>query len=158
MRCSATIRQARPEDVDALVELLGLLFELEADFRPEPSRQRHGLDLMLRDQFIRRVSVAELGGQAVGMATGQVVVSTAEGGPAALVEDVVVRPDQRGKGLGRALMEDIEAWAAKAGITRLQLLADRGNAPAFGFYASCGWRTTGLVCLRRNLKSEARTS
>ncbi|WP_449243174.1 N-acetyltransferase family protein [Desulfovibrio sp.] len=156
MRCSATIRRARPGDVEALVGLLGLLFDLESDFRPEPSRQRHGLDLMLRDPLHRRVSVAELGGEAVGMATAQLLVSTAQGGPAALVEDVVVGPGHRRLGLGRALMKDIEVWAAGAGATRLQLLTDRDNAPAFGFYASCGWRSTALVCLRRNLKLEAR--
>lgn len=38
------------------------------------------------------VLVAETSGKVVGMATGQLTISTAEGGPALLVEDVVVAP------------------------------------------------------------------
>jgi GNAT superfamily N-acetyltransferase len=77
------------------------------------------------------------------------VVSTAEGGLSALVEDLVVDEPERGKGVGRALLTGIEGWAFSRGATRLQLLADRGNAPALAFYAREGWSSTRLVCLRR---------
>ncbi len=63
----------------------------------------------------------------VGMVTTQLVVSTAEGGPAALVEDMVVAPDHRMRGTGRWLLRAAEAWARERGATRLQLLADRDN-------------------------------
>lgn len=143
------VRPANVADLDALVALLGVLFSIEADFRPDPARQRRGLARMLADPRARVVLVAEAAGRAVGMATAQLVVSTAEGGPSALVEDVVVEDAWRGRGVGRRLMGALEAWAAVRGATRLQLLADRGNAPALGFYARLGWRPTRLVCLRR---------
>ena len=56
---------------------------------------------------------------------------------------------ERGLGLGRRLLEAIEAWAAARGASRLQLLADRENAPALRFYARTGFGPTRLVCLRR---------
>jgi GNAT superfamily N-acetyltransferase len=136
-------------DVDALVELLDQLFELEADFRPDEARQRRGLALMLEEPERRAVLVAERAGAVVGMVTAQLVVSTAEGAPSALVEDMVVDAPWRGLGAGRALLEGIEAWARARGATRLQLLADRENAPALAFYARMGWSGTRLVCLRR---------
>ncbi len=149
MRLEATVREAGMADLESMVELLGELFSLEADFAPDARTQRRGLSLMLRPSPDRTVLVAEAGGEAVGMATAQLVVSTAEGAPSALVEDVVVRPGHRGQGLGRALLAGLEAWAAMRGATRMQLLCDRGNAPALDFYAACGWSPTQLVCIRR---------
>lgn len=154
MPAACIIREARTTDLDALVELLGLLFALEADFAAcaaDARRQESGLRLMLEAAKGRLVLVADSADVVVGMATAQVVVSTAEGGQALLVEDVVVRPEARGQGIGRALLARIEAWGTGLGATRLQLLADKDNAPAHAFYHACGFAPTNLVCLRRTL-------
>jgi ribosomal protein S18 acetylase RimI-like enzyme len=143
------VRPARPEDVDALVALLGDLFSIEADFRPDPGRQRRGLALLLADRTRAIVLVAERERRVVGMVTAQLVISTAEGAPSAWVEDMIVDAAERGRGAGRALLEELDRRAAALGATRLQLLADRENAPALGFYARLGWAPTRLVCLRR---------
>jgi len=143
------VRPARFGDLDDLVRLLSLLFSIEADFQPDPERQRRGLALMLSDPGQRAVLVVEREGRVRGMVTAQLVVSTAEGGASALVEDMVVDEAERGHGLGRLLLQAIEAWAAARGATRLQLLADRENAPALAFYARLGWASTQLVCWRR---------
>jgi len=144
-----SIRSATPGDVEALVRLLGVLFSIEADFTPDVERQRRGLAMLLAAPERAAVLVAERGGAVAGMVTAQLVVSTAEGGPSALVEDMVVEASERRHGVGRALLAAAEAWAAERGATRLQLLADRENAPALRFYERLGWRWTQLVCLRR---------
>jgi len=143
------VRNAAASDLDSLVRLLGQLFAIESDFHPDPERQRSGLALMLADPDRRAVLVAERSGVVVGMVTAQLLVSTAEGGLSALLEDMVVDEAERGGGVGRALLLAIEAWATRAGARRLQLLADRDNAPALRFYERMGWRGTALVCLRR---------
>ena len=97
----------------------------------------------------RCVQVAETEGRVVGMVTAQMLVSTAEGGLVALVEDMVVDRHCRGRGIGRLLMERIEKWARDRGASRLQLLADRTNFQALDFYDRIGWRPTGMICLRR---------
>ncbi len=71
------VRRARPEDLDTLVELLGVLFAIEADFLPDPERQRRGLALLLSDPRCACVLVAESVGVVLGMVTAQLVVSTA---------------------------------------------------------------------------------
>jgi GNAT superfamily N-acetyltransferase len=143
------IRPATTPDLDALVELLAELFSIEADFSPDPARQRRGLALMLAEPERRRVLVAECEGTVVGMVTGQLLVSTAEGGLSLLVEDMIVRQRQRHRGLGRRLLAAMEAWALERGATRAQLLADAENTPALDFYGRVGWERTQLVCLRR---------
>lgn len=141
------IRPARLADLPRLTELLQLLFAIEADFSGDPGRQRRGLELLLASENACLLA-AEAAGEVVGMASGQSTISTAEGGPALLVEDVVVLPQWQGRGIGRKLLAALVAWAEKRGISRLQLLADRDNAPALAFYEKLGWQTTRLVCLR----------
>jgi len=145
-----SIRTAEPADLDSLVSLLAALFSIEEDFVFDEPRQRRGLTLMLENER-GCVLVAEAEGQVIGMCTGQMTVSTAEGGPALLVEDMVVLEQWRGKRVGRQLLESLGAWAREQGIKRLQLLADRNNAPALDFYEALGWQGTALVCLRKTL-------
>jgi ribosomal protein S18 acetylase RimI-like enzyme len=147
----AIVRPATPRDLDALVRLLDLLFSLEADFTPDAARQRRGLDAMLADPGQRVVLVAERGGLVVGMVTGQLLVSTAEGGPAVLAEDLVVDVGARGQGLGRLLLEELERWARHRGASRVQLLVDEENLEALAFYRRLAWRPTQLRALRRLL-------
>jgi GNAT superfamily N-acetyltransferase len=143
------IRGARETDLDDLVRLLGDLFRIEADFRPDPERQRRGLRQLLDDPERAVVLVATRAGRVVGMVTAQLVVSTAEGAPSAWVEDMVVEDGARRRGIGRRLLGATERWARGRGATRLQLLADRLNGPALRFYRKMGWGGTQLVCLRR---------
>lgn len=144
----ANVRAARAEEVNQLVHLLGLLFTIEEDFCVDVEKQRNGLRLLVEDHRAC-VLVAEQDGQVIGMCTGQLVVSTAEGGPSVLVEDVVVVPEYRSQGVGRTLMNALAAWANSHGATRMQLLADKNNPPALAFYDRLGWTTTALICLRR---------
>lgn len=144
------IRPAVHSDLAALISLLKTLFCLEKDFDFNASLQWQGLKLMV-DHAQGCVLVAEVNGRVVGMCSGQLTVSTAEGGPALLVEDVVVHEDFRGEGVGSLLMERLGEWAKTKGVSRLQLLADRNNQPALEFYRKKGWRSTELICLRKRL-------
>lgn len=144
------IRNAQPDDLDAMTTLLGELFSIETDFIVDGRRQHRGLSLMLGGCMKHRcVKVAEMQGRVVGMVSAQMIISTAEGGMAALVEDMVVDKRFRGLGIGRMLMAAIEAWSREHGACRLQLLADRENFQALDFYDKIGWRPTRLICLRR---------
>ena len=145
-----TIRAAQQGDLDGMVSLLQALFALEEDFIPDPDRQRRGLTRFMDGCGTHRcILVAEENRRVIAMATIQILISTAEGGPVGLVEDVVVREDCRGRGVGRQLMTAITSWAADRGLTRLQLLADRTNFRALDFYDRMSWLPTRLICLRR---------
>ncbi len=146
----ATIRNAQPEDIGAMVALLKQLFAIETDFKIDAERHRRGLALMIDGCGKHRcVQVAEVEGAVVGMGTAQLLISTAEGGLVALVEDIVVDAQWRGRGIGRLLVAALEQWASLHGATRLQLLADRTNFSALDFYDRIGWRPTRMICLRR---------
>lgn len=143
------VRPATEADLPGLVGLLQVLFAVEPDFRPDPERQGRGLAAMLSDAERRLVLVAEGDGRVVGMATGQLVISTAEGGAACLVEDLVVAEGWRCRGIGGRLLDEVASWATARGAARLQLVADRENEAALRFYDRRGWRRTRLVALHR---------
>ncbi len=149
----AVIRDACINDLDALVDLLQTLFSIEADFAVDASRQRRGIELMLDDCGEQRcIKVAEIDDKVAGMCSAQVLISTAEGGKVAMVEDMVVDAQYRGVGVGRDLMTAMEMWARERKLSRLQLLADRTNFSALDFYDKMGWCPTRLICLRRRWK------
>lgn len=143
------VRQATLSDADALIELLRQLFAIERDFRFDADRQRRGLRLLLDDTGGAVVFAAESAGRVVGMCSVQTTISTAEGGPVGLLEDLVVAADFRSRGIGTALLNAADEWARVRRLCRLQLLADRTNAPALRFYERQGWATTRMICLRR---------
>ncbi|MFA7347817.1 MAG: GNAT family N-acetyltransferase [Desulfurivibrionaceae bacterium] len=144
------IRPALLGDLDGLVDLLRMLFAIEADFAFDAALQRRGLAMLLAHEGAV-ILVAEAAGRVVGMCSGQLTISTAEGGFSLLVEDVVVAEAWQGKGVGRALLAALEQWAADRKIGRLQLLADRNNAAALEFYRRLGWQGTELICQRRRI-------
>ncbi|MDD5388377.1 MAG: GNAT family N-acetyltransferase [Gallionellaceae bacterium] len=142
------IRAATEADLDAMTQLIGRLFAVEPDFPFVPAKVRRGLSLLLARDASAALWVAEQSGRVIGMCTAQVVISTAEGGPVAWVEDMVVSSDLRGRGIGRLLLDAVVAWATRRGLSRLQLLADRENEAALDFYQHLGWQTTRMICLR----------
>jgi GNAT superfamily N-acetyltransferase len=145
------IRPATVDDMEAMVGLLRLLFAIEADFDFDAGKQARGLDMLLSRGRDAHILVAQHRGQVIGMCTLQCLVSTAEGGEVGLIEDMVVAEAWRGRGIGRGLLDAMQEWAGARGLGRLQLLADRDNRSAFGFYAALGWSETRLLALRKHL-------
>ena len=143
------IRKADSADINQMIGLLEELFSMEEDFIFKEAAQRHGLSMMLSDNQNRCVMVAASGKQVMGMCSAQLLVSTAEGGMAALIEDMVVAESYQGKGIGKNLLLSIEKWAIKKGAKRMQLLADGNNVNALNFYKKQKWSTTQLICLRK---------
>jgi ribosomal protein S18 acetylase RimI-like enzyme len=144
------IRHARTQDIETLAALLEELFQIEKDFIPDAAHQRSGLYKLLEEaQAV--ILVAESRGEVIGMCTVQTVISTAEGGLAGILEDMIVAASARRQGIARALVKAAEEWAQERGLTRLQLLAESENETALRCYSSTGWHKTGLICLRKML-------
>lgn len=69
-------------------------------------------------------------------------------GPGAHVASAsfMVDPDRSGRGAGRALCQDMIAWATAAGFRAIQFNAVvETNAPAVGLWTSLGFRVIGTV-------------
>ncbi|RIQ32492.1 GNAT family N-acetyltransferase [Jiangella rhizosphaerae] len=79
-------------------------------------------------------------GELLGFATLQV---PGRGGPGeGEVDFMFVADDAQGRGIGRLLMDDLRAEAAKRGLHRLHVVS---HPPSAGFYRSCGFRDVGVI-------------
>jgi ribosomal protein S18 acetylase RimI-like enzyme len=142
------IEPATGNDIPQLADLLTILFTQEVDFSPAREKQMRGLRLIIDDPSRGRIFVARVNGEIVGMVSLLFTVSTAEGAPACWLEDMVVRPDQRGNGLGARLLETGVSYAKANGFTRITLLTDRTNEGAIRFYQRHGFRLSEMIPLR----------
>ena len=142
------IEFAGSADLEAMADLLGELFTLESDFTPDRAKQLAALRWILDHPDHGRLFVARDGDEVVGMANALVSVSTAEGGPVLILEDVILAACHRGGGHGRQLVEHVLHWAAGQGMSRVTLLADKDNRAALSFYARLGFEESALVVRR----------
>lgn len=149
MSAPPRIEAAGLADLPALVELLGLLFAQEAEFRPDPAAAQRGLAQILATPALGRLLLARgADGQVLGMVNLLFSVSTALGAPVAWLEDVIVRPGHRGQGLGRQLVEAAQAAARAHGCRRITLLTDGDNLRAQAFYAGLGFHGSPMRPMR----------
>ena len=148
---SLALGTARNADVPQLVELLGILFTQEAELSPEPDKQRRALELILADPSRARVYVAREGGTVIAMAALHFTTSTAEGGKVAGLEDCVVHPEHRRKGVGEKLLGYVLEQAKAEGALRVMLLTDGDNLIAQGLYRKLGFKRSAMLVMRLRL-------
>lgn len=88
---------------------------------------------------------SEASGAVIGSYALLVMHNLAHGGtPSAIVEDVVVHPQQQGRGVGRQMMAHAMDRAREAGCYKLVLSSNGKRQAAHAFYESLGFARHGL--------------
>ncbi len=82
--------------------------------------------------------IAEVGGRPVGYALWFYSVSTFEGRCGIHLEDIYVRSEARGTGVGLALMKRLARRCRDEDLTRLEWAVLDWNAPSIAFYDRLG--------------------
>jgi GNAT superfamily N-acetyltransferase len=131
-----TIRDARPEDAEAIAGLLGQL-----GYPTDPSAIAPRLERL--SIVGDRVVVAELDGTVTGMAHFQATPSLTYDRPTAKVGGLVVDEAHRASGIGRALLAELEQEARARGCVLVSLTAASRRAAAHEFYRHVGLEETG---------------
>lgn len=87
----------------------------------------------------------------VGDLAGRIVATAmvGEDGHRGWVYYLAADPDHQGKGLGRTMMKAAEAWLAKCGVWKVQLLVRDDNAAVKQFYEHLGYRDTRSTCFQK---------
>lgn len=145
------IRTAREGDDVRCAELLGILFSQEKEFTPNAETQSRALSMIIRNPELGRIFVGEIDGVIEGMVMLLFTVSTFLSQKVALLEDMVVSPAWRGKGLGSLLINHAEEFARSEGFGRITLLTDRDNDIAQQFYRAQGFAPSEMVVFRKLL-------
>ena len=137
------VRAARESDVDAITALVGELaaYERAADQVKLTPAMLHAALFGHGESGsgpAANALVGEVDGEVVGFALWFLTFSTWEGVPGIYLEDLFVAPQQRGAGLGRALLGRLAQLAVERGYARVEWAVLNWNAPAIGFYRRLG--------------------
>lgn len=84
------------------------------------------------------VAIGEIDGNPQGFALFFHNFSTFEGRPGIYLEDLFVRPEARGSGLGKALLAHLAKLCVERDCARLEWWVLDWNTPSIGFYQSLG--------------------
>ena len=128
-----TVRTGRKEDVPAVLELIKEL----ALFEKAPHEVTNTVEDMIRDGFgnepVYRLLIAEADGVIAGIAIFFIKYSTWKG-KGVYLDDIVVKEELRGKGIGGKLFSAVIEESMKLEAKQLHWQVLDWNEPAIGFY------------------------
>jgi ribosomal protein S18 acetylase RimI-like enzyme len=144
------LRVATAADVDGLCELMRENYA-EAGYPFDPAAARECFAAIARGPALGRTWVLAADGALVGYAVLLFGYSLEYRGRDAFVDDVYLAPAQRGRGLGRTLLEQVEAAARELGVRALHLEVERTNTAAQALYRRRGFRDTERLLMTKIL-------
>jgi GNAT superfamily N-acetyltransferase len=137
------LRRAEARDLDAVLALIRGLAEFEKLPGPdEAAAARFKADATATPPRFE-LHVAELAGEVVAYALSFMTYSTFLARPSLYLEDLYVRPDRRGRGIGEALLKRLAATAVERGCGRFEWTVLDWNERAQKFYRGLGANILG---------------
>ncbi len=142
------IEPATLDDLPRLVDLTMALFDMEEDFNPNREKQERGLRCILEQPNRGRIFVLRTDYEIIGMINIQFTISTAMGGFALLLEDVIIHPDYRNNNYGTQLLEYVIKFAKRKDFLRITLLTDKISAESQRFFQKLGFQHSHMIPMR----------
>ena len=142
------IEIATTSDIPKLCILLDYLFSQEVEFKPDHEIQSRALKKILSNNNIGNIFVAKKNEKIIGMVIILYTMSTALGEQVALLEDMIVSPDERELGIGSMLLDHVVKYATKKGCKRITLLTDKTNIRAQKFYKQHKFNRSSMIPFR----------
>lgn len=136
---NVTIRKAGPEDVPVLYRLIRELAEYEKIAHEVSATEETIRASLFGTRPAAEAVLASRGGEPAGFAVYFPNFSTFVGRPGIYIEDIYVRPEFRGTGIGGALLAHVARAARERGAGRIEFAVLDWN-PARGFYERYGAR------------------
>jgi len=133
-----TIRPAAVADVPIILQLIRELAEYERAPNDVTATEEQLVDVLFGEKPSAEVRLAFAAEEPVGFAVFFHNFSTWLGRPGLYLEDLFVRPAERGKGYGRALLVDLAGIARERGCGRMEWAVLDWNEPAIEFYRKLG--------------------
>ena len=135
------MRPATPDDLPSVVELIRELTLFEKLVGPDDAAARRLAQDFARGRY--RLLVVESEGQLVGYAMYFLTYSSFRALPSLYLEDVYVKPERRGGGIGEAVLRRLAAEARAEGCGRFEWTVLDWNVGAQRFYQRLGARLLG---------------
>jgi GNAT superfamily N-acetyltransferase len=135
---SLIIRRARPDEAGLVLSLVRELAEYEKLLHEVEATEAMISEALFGSNARLFCDIAEWNGEAAGFAVWFINFSTFSGRSGIYLEDLFVRPELRGKGIGKALLSHLAKECVANGWSRLQWSVLDWNTPSIEFYKSLG--------------------
>ncbi len=129
---------SRPSDVPRIRELIVELATYERSTDQAKATEEQLRRALLGEHPAVFALVAEVGDDVVGFALWFLNFSTWEGVHGIYLEDLYVRTEYRGRGLGKALLQSLASIAVTRGYARFEWWVLNWNTPSIEFYQAMG--------------------
>jgi len=133
-----SIRSARAEDIPLIAQFIRDLAEYERLAHEVRFDEAVLQEKLFGPRPYAEVLIGEIDGAPQGFALFFHNFSTFEGKPGIYLEDLFVRPEARGSGLGKALLKRLAALAVERDCARLEWSVLDWNEPSIQFYLGLG--------------------
>lgn len=135
---SLSIRPAERADLDIIAQFIRDLADYERLAHEVRFDEAVLGDRLFGARPYAEVLIGEIDGAPQGFALFFHNFSTFEGKPGVYLEDLFVRPEARGSGLGKALLQQLAALAVERDCARLEWAVLDWNEPSIAFYKLLG--------------------
>lgn len=135
---SLNIRFAEPKDLPLIAQFIRDLAQYERLVHEVRFDESVLGDRLFGARPYAEVLIGEVEGEPQGFALFFHNFSTFEGKPGIYLEDLFVRPEARGSGLGKAFLKHLAALAVERDCARLEWWVLDWNDLAIGFYKKLG--------------------
>ena len=135
---SVKTRFAEPSDLPVIAQFIRNLAEYERLVHEVRFDEAVLGDRLFGARSYAEVLIGEIDGMPQGFALFFHNFSTFEGKPGVYLEDLFVRPEARGSGLGKALLSALAKIAVERDCARLEWSVLDWNDPAIQFYKKLG--------------------
>ncbi len=98
-------------------------------------------DEALKNQDLIKLLIVEKDGEAIGFANLLTIFSVWSHGKALILDDLYIKENMRGQGIGRDIMKYIERYGNEQGVKRLQFQSEKTNPEAHNFYTHLGYKS-----------------
>ena len=132
------ITAATIEDAPLILELIRALADYERLLHEVTATEQQIRDTLFGPRPAAEVLLASVDGEPVGFAVFFTTYSTFLAKPGIYLEDLFVKPHERGKGIGRALLERLAQIAVERDCGRIEWAVLNWNEPSIGFYKKLG--------------------
>ena len=137
---SFTLRKATANDADTILHLISLLAEYEKEPESAIAKKEDILRYGFGENPLFYCILAEKDNDVIGFALYFLTYSTWQGKPGVYLEDLFVKPEFRGLGIGKALMKAVAEHGVEMNCTRMTWQVLDWNTPSIEFYEQCGAR------------------
>ncbi|PSB03538.1 GNAT family N-acetyltransferase [Merismopedia glauca CCAP 1448/3] len=132
------IRFAQPSDVPILLELIEELAEYEKLTHEVVATEEILHASLFGDKKVAEAILGYYQGKPVSFAVFFANMSTFLGRSGIYLEDLYVKPEMRGQGIGKAMLSSVAKLAAERNCGRLEWSVLDWNQPAIAFYQKLG--------------------